>query len=245
MSPETTLWIALSAVAAVATGGFFARVRYRLRRRPTYRPSRDGWQRAFPNLVGLCLSLLALGFALGGAWFDRPSPTAPPIGEPLRATRSPTPTGPASADPASGDPAADRTDTSGAPGRAAATASEDRGGAEPPGTVADPGNESPAGGGSAAAPRDPAIAEFPAEASFAVRVGVFGNPANANAVVADLAAAGFRPVTVRRSGSTGDPLYYVYADAYASREQAETAAELVRALGSDALVVEIRDPAGA
>jgi hypothetical protein len=49
---------------------------------------------------------------------------------------------------------------------------------------------------------------------------------------------------VRRTGSDGSPLYFVYADTYPTREEAESAAELVRALGTEAMVVEIRDPAG-
>lgn len=218
MSSESLLWVAFSVAAAVASAGFFTRLRYRLRRRPTYRPSRDGWQRGFPNLMGLCVSVFAMGMGLGGVWFSRSAPQARGLDEQLRSS---APAAAVQEDSA----VAVREDSAAAVQEDSATAVQD----EPV---------------PAAIPADPSAGQLPAGEPFAVRVGVFGNPANANAMVTDLTEAGFQPTTVRRAGSTGNPLYFVYAATFPTRAEAESAAELVRALGKEAMVVEIRDPAG-
>ena len=87
----------------------------------------------------------------------------------------------------------------------------------------------------------PGTYRFPEDGTpvFGVRVGVFGNPENANGSVRALREAGYSPLAVRRTGSSGNPLYFVYAGTFPVRGDAESVARELRDEGADPMVVEI------
>lgn len=78
-------------------------------------------------------------------------------------------------------------------------------------------------------------------ATFGVRVGVFREAANADQEMARLRRDGFSPLVQRRSNNSGEPVYYVYAGAYATRSEARDAVTRIKNAGGDAVVVNL-DP---
>lgn len=212
----TGIWILLM-VGGLASGVvFFFRLRFRLRKRPTYRPSRDSWTRGRVALIGFSLSIFAVGTGIGGLmgglW--TPDPVLPLL------------------DGAAPDVAGDAaTDSVGPSSRTAGGTPE---GPQAVDTTTPPRPDAGVAGVSTEAPSSPE-----GEGAFAVRVGVFGNPENAEGVVRDLREAGHTPFVARRTGSSDNPLYYVYAGTFPTRDEAEAVAAALRSQGGEAMVVEI------
>jgi cell division septation protein DedD len=244
---DTILWTALAVWGGASAAFGFSRVRLHLTTLPAHGRAQEAWRRARVSLTTFALGLLMCGVGVGGilgvaytpqfsfgevevepvalprysaSTRDWVSPTEPSEGdEPSGATRDsagpedPAPASPEAPDPGPG-PEEGEEET-----RAFPLAFVDVAEAA---TVAEPSDGTPP--------------------VFGVRIGVFGNPDNANNSVRLLREGGYSPLAVRRTGASGNHLYFVYAGTYASRDEAQQVARDLRERGGEPVVIEIVVP---
>lgn len=243
MSFTRILLSLLAGAGAILSLAFFLRLRFQLRSHPTHRPHEDGWQRGWPALLGLVASLLAAGLGTGGALAWRPSGDASPRipwADLVEIGTQPLP----EMEFGEGAPAAD----AGAAGPGVA------GGDEPAGTALDlqtaaeaettPEEPDPVSPDSEASGDDRSPLEVGALSGtrFGVRVGVFRSQENVDQLLERLRASGFDPLVSPGTSGDGGPIYFVYAGAFETLEEATAAADSVQSLDVDVLVVRMTRP---
>ena len=215
---NTILWALLAILGGLSALLWLRRIHFKLTTRPANGRAQDGWRRSWPALTAVAFSMLLCGTGVGGLLGVTHAPEVvfgdiedPPT-LPMY-TLSSDYGSPVAAPPAEQEDSASA--TQGAERRLSVGIVE----------VAEAASASSTGDG-----------ETPV---FGVRVGVFGNPENANGSVRALREAGYSPLAVRRTGSSGNPLYFVYAGTFPVRGDAEGVARELRDEGADPLVVEI------
>jgi hypothetical protein len=215
---NTILWALLAILGGLSALLWLRRIHFKLTTRPAHGRAQDGWRRGLPALTAFAFSMLLCGTGVGGILGVTYAPEVV-FGDIEDPPTLPMYTMSSDYGSAVADPATEQEDS------ANATEETER---RPSLGIVEVAE--------AASPTSTADGDTPV---FGVRVGVFGNPENANGSVRALRAAGYSPLAVRRTGSSGSPLYFVYAGTFPVRGEAESVARDLRNEGADPMVVEI------